>query len=391
MLCAALGAAPAPVQVAPGGSPELRERVTLHYARLAHAMYDDALRGALALQAAVERLLAAPSPDTLQAARRAWIDARRSYSQTEALRFGNSNVDLWEGNVNAWPIDEGFLDYVTGEYAYDVGNPHARENLVGSQHDLSPRALRVSHEMAGLEPNVATGYHAIEFLLWGQDLNRTPASAGERPSTDYIDGPGCTHGSCARRARYLLLTVRLLVDDLREMHADWREQQGEYWTEFRGLDARERLGRMLVGLGSMGGGELAGERMRAALLAHSQEDEQSCFSDTTHLDLFYNALGIQDLYLGRYTRSDGTLVEGPALSELVHSVDPELDRALRARLEATQARATAIVNAAESGEPFDRQIAAENATGTQRVQAMIDALAAQTESFAAVTARLVGP
>ena len=26
------------------------------------------------------------------------------------------------------------------------------------------------HEIGGNEANVATGYHAIEFLLWGQDL-----------------------------------------------------------------------------------------------------------------------------------------------------------------------------------------------------------------------------
>ena len=41
-----------------------------------------------------------------------WLEARKVYQQTEVFRFGNPIVDDWEGKVNAWPLDEGLIDYV---------------------------------------------------------------------------------------------------------------------------------------------------------------------------------------------------------------------------------------------------------------------------------------
>lgn len=47
---------------------------------------------------------------------------------------------------------------------------------------ISPQLLAEElHMLDGVQANVATGYHAIEFLLWGQDLNGTNPGAGNRP------------------------------------------------------------------------------------------------------------------------------------------------------------------------------------------------------------------
>ncbi len=86
------------------------------YADIAEASYGDSLTAARALQEAVGTLIAAPSPEALQAAREAWQAARVPYQQTEVFRFGNPIVDDWEGRVNAWPLDEGLIDYVDGAY-----------------------------------------------------------------------------------------------------------------------------------------------------------------------------------------------------------------------------------------------------------------------------------
>ena len=86
------------------------------YADIAEAAYGDSLITAQALVDAVDALIAEPSADTMQAARTAWLAARVPYQQTEAYRFGNPIVDDWEGKLNAWPLDEGLIDYVDASY-----------------------------------------------------------------------------------------------------------------------------------------------------------------------------------------------------------------------------------------------------------------------------------
>src|SRR4029079_5299293 len=72
------------------------------------------------------------------------------------------------------------------------------------------------HYAGWLRSNVATGWHAIEFLLWGQDLNGTGPGAGNRPATDY-DLKACTHGNCDHRADYLRASTSLLMEDWKKM------------------------------------------------------------------------------------------------------------------------------------------------------------------------------
>ena len=208
------------------------EEVTQHYADLAQATYQDSLTTAQALQAAVAALIATPSDATLQAARDAWKAARVPYQQTEAFRFGNPIVDDWEGRVNAWPLDEGLIDYVSAGYGNEE-NALATLNVIatptftlsGAEINatiITPALISTTlHEADGIEANVASGYHAIEFLLWGQDLNGTEPGAGARPSTDFLSGEGCTGGHCDRRAAYLQAATDLLVADLTEMTANW--------------------------------------------------------------------------------------------------------------------------------------------------------------------------
>lgn len=61
--------------------------VTAHYATLVHANYDDTLKHARGMQAAINAFTAAPAAETLAYARKAWLAAREFYGQTEAFRF----------------------------------------------------------------------------------------------------------------------------------------------------------------------------------------------------------------------------------------------------------------------------------------------------------------
>ncbi|KQT45294.1 peptidase [Aureimonas sp. Leaf454] len=372
--------------------------VVATYSDLALAGYEDALASAKTLKTSVDALIATPSEETLGAARAAWTAARPFYQQTEAFRFGNPIVDDWEGRVNAWPLDEGLIDYVAPTYgtesdsnAFYVANviAHPQLTLNGETIDatvITPTLLKEKlQEAGGVEANVATGYHAIEFLLWGQDLNGTGPGAGKRPATDYST-TDCTNGHCDRRAAFLKAASDLLVADLEEMVGNWT-QSGAARKRLTD-DPKAGVAVVLTGMGSLSYGELAGERMKLGLLLHDPEEEHDCFSDNTHVSHLYDAIGIRNVYTGRYVRLDGSVVEGPSVSDLVAATSPEIDTELKAKLDATVGAMEAVAKAAQAGEAYDQQIAEGNVAGNARVQAAIDGLIAQTRVIERAVAAL---
>lgn len=389
---AAFTAAVLPAVAADGPTAEA---VLDTYADIALAGYEDSLATAQALDAAIEALIAEPTEANLTAARDAWLASRVPYQQTEAFRFGNAIVDEWEGKVNAWPLDEGLIDYVDAAYGTEsdenglyVANVIAKPTITieGASVDAStitPDFLADTlQEAGGIEANVATGYHAIEFLLWGQDLNGTDAGAGTRPATDF-DPANCTGGNCERRAQYLDAASKLLISDLEEMVANWQDDGAA-----RAALEDSGVATILTGMGSLSFGELAGERMKLGLLLHDPEEEHDCFSDNTHMSHYLDALGVQNVYLGRYERIDGSVVEGPSVSELIAARDAALDAELRAALADTMAKMTVMVDRAEAGEAYDQMIGEGNDDGNAIVQAAIDGLIAQTRSIERAVALL---
>ncbi|MFC3071703.1 imelysin family protein [Shinella pollutisoli] len=371
--------------------------IVKHYAEIAHAKFSDSLDAAKALDAAIDALIAKPSDETLKAAREAWLKSRVPYQQTEAYRFGNAIVDDWEGKVNAWPLDEGLIDYVDAGYGTEsdenalfVANVIANPKLeIGGEAidatSITPELLETLHEAGEVEANVATGYHAIEFLLWGQDLNGTGPGAGNRPATDF-DTANCTGGNCDRRAAYLKAASSLLVTDLEEMVAAWAPD-GE-GTKTVTADPKAGITAMLTGMGSLSYGELAGERMKLGLLLHDPEEEHDCFSDNTHNSHYYDVVGIQTVYTGEYTRPDGSKLTGPSLSELVAEKDAALDTEMKGKLDASHAAFEALVKRAEGGEAYDQMIGEGNEAGNKAVQAAVDSLIDQTKTIQRVIASL---
>ena len=353
------------------------------YVNIAHASFSDALSTAKSLKVAVDAFINEPSVATQAAAKQAWLAARVPYGQTEVFRFANPNVDDWEGKVNAWPLDEGLIDYVDTSYEHEDGNKFGQANIISGKEPITIELLESYHEKGGSEANVATGYHAIEFLLWGQDLNKDAKDAGTRPFTDYAKGDDCTNGHCDRRGEYLEVATDLLIKDLTEIVADWAPDSDNYRKTFLALNENEAVRRMLFGMGSLSLGELAGERINVALLAHSQEDEHSCFSDNTHNDIAENARGIQNIFNGEYKRPNGEVVKGASLAALVALKNPDLSKSLTTKLATSQANTGKLVSAAEAGEHFDQQILPDNTAGKARIQSVIDALRAQTADIEA--------
>ncbi len=372
------------------------QAVVQHYADLAYAVYSDAETSARQLQIQLNRFLEAPDQQGLIAAQKAWQTARIPYQQSEAFRFGNPVVDDWEHQLNSWPLDEGLIDYVADDYFAALGNiggdlniiANPTINLGGEIIDasiISAELLRSLHELGGSAANVTTGYHAIEFLLWGQDLHGHELGAGERPYTDYSQGAACSNGNCDRRAAYLRTVASILIDDLSYMVKQWAPNQaGNYRSQILAMDKQIVLARMFNGIGSLSLGELGGERIKVSLEANSTEDEHDCFSDNTHWSHYYNGLGIENVYLGRYQRLNGTILKGPSLSDLVRQAKPEVDRKTRQALSATMASLKVLTDTAEAKDKpmkFDMLIAEGNQRGEEILSAILKDLVAQTRAI----------
>ena len=368
--------------------------VIKHYGDIAQATFEDSLKTARDLEVNIAAFLDKPTEATMKSAKNSWIAARVPYQQTEAFRFGNAIVDDWEGKVNAWPLDEGLIDYVDSSYGAESDeNPFYAANVIANK-TLSIGGVKVDathitpallgeqlQEIDEVESNVATGYHAIEFLLWGQDLNGTDKGAGNRAATDY-SLTDCTNGNCDRRRDYLSAATALLITDLEEMATNW-QPSGAARIELAAKGDGGGLAAILTGMGSLSYGELAGERIKLGLIVHDPEEEHDCFSDNTHFSHFYDAMSIKNVYTGEYRRVDGTLLKGPSLSALVAAADAAVDSKLNSQLNATQDYMQVMVDQAEKGNTFDVLIGSGNTAGNAIVQDVVDALTDQTRTIEA--------
>ena len=376
------------------------ETVANHYADVAAAMYGDAHAAGADLAGAIDALIAAPSKASLAAARKAWINSRPWYQQTEGYRFGNAIVDDWEGKVNSWPLDEGLVDYVdAGSYgdtsdenplytANVIANTSVRiGNDVVDASTIDAALLQRMQSAGDVEANVATGYHAVEFLLWGQDLHGTGPGAGERPHTDF-DPKNCTGGNCDRRVAYLKAATQLLVSDLAEMADAWKPG-GKARQELLDKGAEGSLSTILTGLGSLSYGELAGERMKLGLILHDPEEEHDCFSDNTHNSHYFDQVGMMAIHSGTYHRRDGSTLEGPGIAALAGAKAPEEAKAVEQAMATAESKLKLIKDTADSGKmAYDQMLAKDNAEGNKLIEDAIAALVAQARGIEAEVAKL---
>ena len=349
-----------------GPSDETMEDAVETYARGVHAAYSASLASAQDMDAAIHTFLDNPTPATLEGAKRAWLIARDDYGPTEAFRFYGGPIDDeetgTEGLINAWPLDEGYIDYVEGNPTAGIINDPGTYPTIDAD-------LIVSLNEVGGEANVSTGWHAIEFLLWGQDL--TGDGPGARPVSDYT-----TADNADRRATYLAVATHQLVDHLGELVDAWAPGGGNYRAEFEALDAAEALRLAITGAGELSRGELAGERMNVAYEARSQEDEHSCFSDNTHADIIGNAVGVAMVLEADYPLG----VTGTSILDVVAEADAELADQLRAEL------AASIVATKAIPAPFDQHLTedvSDDDPGRSSVLAAIELLEDQTDTIVA--------
>jgi putative iron-regulated protein len=353
-----------------------QEAVVKNYAELVAATYADTLSTAKDLDKAVDAFIAAPSDATLTKAKNAWLTCRNPYGLSEAFRFyqgpidnddtADSIPDGPEGLMNSWPLDESYIDYVVGPKDTIVNGGII--NMPDAFPTIDADTLSTANGATG-ETSISTGYHAVEFLLWGQDFNVD--GPGARPYTDYVTGADATAENQDRRAQYLATLSQLLVDEMTSVNDAWQDGEANYRADFLAMAPREALSKMLLGMGSLSGAELSGERMKVAYDNKDQEDEHSCFSDNTLHDLRNNATSVQNVLLGTYGDLDG-----PGIDDLVEAKDPALAKQLREQIQ------DAIDNIKAVPAPFDQAILGDDdSDGRVHVLAAIRSLQDFTQTL----------
>ena len=260
-----------------------------------------------------------------------------------------------EGQLNAWPLDENMIDYTTNakgkKTTGNIIDTKGMLNLGGENplaidvSTITPSVLAALNENGG-DANVATGYHAIEFLLWGQDQDYTnfmkdgvtngALVAGQRALSDYT-----INANADRRKQYLNAAASLIVSDLESMVLAWADGDstnykaalmGKNSDVTKNIDTKVALKQIFSGLGVFIKSELANERIAVAVLTPSEEDEHSCFSDNTHRDITQNFQGFKNLLFGTYNSVDygvapiDAMKDKTKLMSLIASVNAKINQ-----------------------------------------------------------------
>lgn len=340
-------------------SNEVAFQALSNYTDIAWAMYADAVRDVVRFNMAVYHFRKDPGPETFENAKDLWIEARKTYGKTECFRFSETPIDELglEILINAWPLDESYIDYTRDDPDSGIINQPDRYPKINSVY------LPKLNEQGG-EANVATGWHAIEFLLWGQDHD--PDGPGNRQWTDFT-----TAKNADRRMTYLVTATEVLRSHLVTVSEEWNPANydgggGEFFIRRPSRIIRS----IMTGIASMAGREIASERLAAAIRSGSQEDEHSCFSDTTHNDLVANMEGIESILFGQFTSKSGKVViDGKGIMDIIASADSELANRMETQFNTAKMHIEAIPK------PFDQVIIAPaNSEGRKTTDKAISSL-----------------
>ena len=334
------------------------------YSQIAYESYNQALIAAEAMDSAIRTFVGAPSFETMNAAKEAWLAARVPYLQTEVFRFYNGPIDNEEtgpeGLLNAWPMDEAYVDYTVDTPNGGLINNTGIELTAANLESLNEAADERGGEA---EVNIATGFHAIEFLLWGQDEagNETP---GTRPYTDFVEGADGTAANQDRRKLYLTTVSSMLLGHLRVVKDAWAAgDANNYRAAFEAAEPTDSIKKIMTGLSLLSGFETGGERLQTALDTGNQEDEHSCFSDNTHVDMIEDIRGIQNVYEGTYGA-----ISGPSIRDFVATRDQALASSIGDQID------SALAASLQLPVPFDNGVALGNAEGRAKIADLVTKL-----------------
>ncbi|MEE3176190.1 MAG: imelysin family protein [Verrucomicrobiota bacterium] len=340
-----------------------------NYSNIAEAASRSALSQGRILKEAISAFVKDPKAETHLLAKVSWMQARLPFLQSEFSRMiverGEVNHDI-SNLLNGWPIDPGLIDYT----AKVPG-----ENIINNKEkypSITTELLRSINLKAG-KSGFTTGYHVIEFLLWGEDSERS--SSGKRSFKDYDKS---NSELAKRRADYLVACCDLLIEDLENLVSEWdHESKNNLRSHLESMPSDQAIRKILRMVSVLADG-LAESQIGSIISKESVFKEQSTFSDTTHFDFLHTVAGISNLAAGAYVGLDGKLqVMGLGLIGLA-------EQAPNARAEKIRSLINDAMKSAQAFKgPFDQFNQDEkNVTGSEKSTITLKALSESLHAFA---------
>ena len=299
----------------------LKKEVVANYATIASLTTADAHAQALELQTALAAFTAAPSKETHDKAKDAWIAARLPYLQAEVFRVADP--------------DGAVLD--------------------------SPRVetLTKAQEKPG-------GFPVIEFLLWGKD--GSVDGPGERAFDDYLVDKS---DDAVRLSGLLKASSELVVSKTAASAAAWgRDPAGDTRAKLLEAPVDQSLKTILGNVSTLAGTRLGKERIGVPYKSRDQADESSNFSDATHLDLIYVCSGLANVVAGAYVGGDKEVkVQGTGLLKLASALGEKQAGDMQLAINRVMLAVTSF------RPPFDRALLApDDSPAREAIKEIMDAL-----------------
>ncbi len=207
--------------------PSTPTALTTYYLSLASQQFKTTCSNAEQLQASVQLFLTAPSKKTLKETRQHWLSSHNSYIASKLFRTLNikhpeldhSQIDPVKHSltirIDQSPMLPGYLDAVKG---------YPQSGYVFSPLPIDAETLNNEHQFSDTL-YVTLGFHAIEFLLWGEGNEQARTSSDYATLTNIKENPELPQ---ARRSQLLSLTTQLLSDDLQTQCKEWTNTEGYY-------------------------------------------------------------------------------------------------------------------------------------------------------------------
>jgi len=286
--------------------------------------YEDMYAKSQQLLAAVNTLNTTTTDANLESCRALWKAIRNTWEQTEAWLFGPVSSDNIDPRIDTWPVDF-----------------NALENILATSDELNETYVD------GLD-DALKGFHPIEYLLWGQDGNKTAA--------DFT----------AREKEYLLGLAQNLNKLSKEVSESWSNGyatqlatagsgSATYTTK---KSAYVEIADAMTGICD----EVANGKMKDPFDQQDPTQEESPFAKNSLIDFANNIRGIMAMYQGKFS-SDGKGIE-----DLVRTYDLSLDNDIKT------AHATALASLEAISVPFGEAILTQQ-TQVQNAMEKINALA----------------
>jgi len=340
-----------------------------NYSNIAEATFGSALSQGRALKEAVSAFVKDPKAETHLLAKVSWMRARLPFLQSEFSRMSADSDKIdgdYSNRLNGWPIDPGHIDYIANEPG---------ENIISNEEKypaINSELLRSINLKAG-KSDFTTGYHVIEFLLWGEDLNKS--SSGKRSYKDYEENNSAL---AKRRADYLVACCDLLIGDLEDLASEWDSgRKNNLRSRLESMPPDQAISK-IMGRVSFLADDLAKSQIDPIIAKELVFQEQSTFSDTTHFDFLHTVAGISNLAAGAYVGLDGKLqVVGLGLIGLSEQTPNSKADKIR----------TLINNAMKSAQafkgPFDQfDRGGDNVSSSEDAAITLKALSESLQSFA---------